>query len=144
MKQWAIIGTNCNALNFSIDVNWVSINCKFHSQNTVFHVGRKPEQVQGPSFHMAPSSRTRLTKKQTGKRSLTSQAQKTYSVKDVVQLPLRFLLDPDYFWYTATILLIGEFFLNLFIIQRVPCEFLLFARGFCLILQIVKLIREIQ
>ncbi|KAG2177397.1 hypothetical protein INT44_007908 [Umbelopsis vinacea] len=69
---------------------------------------------------MPQSSRAKLAKKTSGKRPRpSSSSQKTYNVQDFVSIPMRLLMDPAYFWYLGTALLVGEFFLNLFIIQRV-------------------------
>lgn len=34
----------------------------------------------------------------------------------------KLLIDPNYFWYLAGMLLIGEFTLNTLIVQKVACE----------------------
>ncbi|CAM0140349.1 dolichyl-P-Man:Man(5)GlcNAc(2)-PP-dolichol alpha-1,3-mannosyltransferase [Umbelopsis sp. WA50703] len=69
---------------------------------------------------MPHSSRSKATKRPTSaKKEITTSREKVYNIRDVAKVPMRLMLDPDYFWYTAALLLVGELFLNLFIIQKV-------------------------
>lgn len=47
---------------------------------------------------------------------------KAYTLNDIIQVPLRLLCDPKYFWHLAAILLLGEFVLNTLIIHKVACK----------------------
>lgn len=50
------------------------------------------------------------------------ESRKTYKLEDVVQLPLRYLCDPQYFWHLATVFLLGEFVLCTVIIKKIACK----------------------
>lgn len=49
----------------------------------------------------------------------TVEARKTYTLQDVVRVPMQILCDPKYFWHLTALLLLGEFVLNTLIIHKV-------------------------
>lgn len=59
-------------------------------------------------------------KKTSGPRDI--ETRKTYRLQDIIKVPYQLLCDPDYFWYLAAILLLGEVVLNTVIIQKVSCK----------------------